>query len=142
MSAERTEQRREREPKEKPPALVWPDPCHDCRNHPGLRELAWHHADRAGKPAVTTMMVGCDCPLGAMMADRARSPDGRRILGTLREVWDRLAARREHVALYKDPTIAQRTPPTAPRSTPSQAIAFVKATVVRALEERRQEVMF
>lgn len=136
MSAE---PRRERREKEKPAALVWPEPCHDCRDHPGMRELAWHHSDKAGRSAVTVMMVGCDCPLGNAKADRMRTPDGRRILGTLREVWDRLAARREHTALYKDPTIAQRTPPMAPKATPSQAIAFVKATVGRTLEERRRE---
>jgi hypothetical protein len=132
-----SEQRREREPKEKPPALVWPDPCHDCREHPGLREIAWHHTDRRGQATVTTMMAACDCPLGGARAERTRTDNGRRILGTVREVWDRLAARREHTALYLDPTVTQRAVPrTGPAST-SQAIAFARAALEGAATERR-----
>ena len=125
-----SEERSERREREKPPAVVWPDPCARCADHPGLRELAWHRTDRRGVATVDTMMAACDCARGAAVSDRSRDYSGQRTIGTLTEVWDRLAARREHIALHVDPTLAQRTPASAPRSTTSEAIAFVRASVL------------
>ena len=110
------------------PILQWPRPCRECMVTGGLREVAWHHLGMTGALTVSVMACACDCELGKVKAERARDEGGRRILGTVREVWDRLARLREHVELFVDPTVAQRSAVPIP-PTSSEAIKWVKATL-------------
>ena len=126
--------RRSRDDDDTPPVVIWPAPCRDCIALSGLREIAWHHRDRQGRTVVASMMAGCDCALGQARAERTvTEPGGRRILGTVRVVWERMALDPAHVQLFLDPTVAQRSGVQRLKVS-SAAIEHAKATMQGARE--------